>query len=62
MINRKSLYEMIEYCSSHNINSFSDLLDYAREYNPTWFDALCYDLNCETVIKDYIQSRNQKKE
>ena len=50
--------EMLQYINENDINSFYELLDYAKDNNSLWFDGLIN--NCSYVIKEYIKSRTWK--
>lgn len=52
----KCIKEMVEFCVSNNIVSYSDLLEYSMEYRFDWFRILC---DCGTVVvKEYLKARS----
>ena len=60
----KAVGEMIDFCKEYNIDSYSELLEYARDSRFDWFRCLCD--NGTVVVKEYLKSRrwtnNLKKE
>ena len=51
----KAIGEMIDFCIEKNIDSYSDLLEYARTFRFDWFRILC---DCGTlVMKEYLKSK-----
>lgn len=51
----KAIGEMIDFCKSENVLSYSDLLEYSRNNRFDWFRILC---DCGTlVMKEYLKSR-----
>ena len=52
----KCIKEMVEFCVTNNIVSYSDLLEYSMEYRFDWFRILC---DCGTVVvKEYLKARS----
>lgn len=52
----KSIGEMIDFCVSEGVASYSDLLMYARQNRFDWFRILC---DCGTlVMKEFLKSRS----
>lgn len=51
----KAIKEMMDYCLSNQIESYSDLLEYASESHYDWFRVLCD--SGTMVIKEYLKSR-----
>lgn len=55
---RTAIAEMQDFCISHNINEFADLMDYTAENKPEWHHVLC---TCGTmVMRAYLDSRRHK--
>lgn len=54
----QAIREMMAYCNENGIRSFSDLTDYAANYNETWFRSLCD--NSAYIMKEYLKSRSWK--
>lgn len=52
----KAIGEMIDFCMSNNIYSYSVLLEYCRMERFDWFRVLCD--NGTVVIKEYLKSRS----
>lgn len=50
----KAIGEMMDFCQSRGIVSFSVLCDYARENRFDWFRLLCD--NSSYIVKEYLQS------
>ena len=46
---------MQDYVVETNCRSFSELMDYAKDYEMEWFMALCD--NCAIVMREYIKSK-----
>lgn len=49
---RKVTKEIITYIRNNNITAFCELMDYAMEYEPEWFDALT--THCAYIANMYI--------
>lgn len=50
----KAIGEMMDYCNSNTVVSYSALLEYARDNRFDWFRILC---DCGTmVMKEYLKS------
>ena len=47
--------DIIKYCKSNNVYSFSKLLDYSIEKRKDWFKIVC-NASYGRVIRDYIKS------
>ena len=54
----KVICEILDFISANNIIYYSDIMDYARQNEPTWFRVLCD--NGSYVIKEYIKSNKYK--
>ncbi len=54
----KVIAEMLDFVSINNVFYYSDLFDYARLNEPTWFRVLCD--NGSFVMKEYIKSNAYK--
>jgi hypothetical protein len=52
----KAISEMIDFCKTMNIVSYSELLEYSRDNRFEWFRVLCD--NGTVVIKEYLKSRS----
>ena len=52
----KAIGEMIDYCRSNGILSYSELLEYCREERFDWFRVLCD--NGTVVMKEYLKSKS----
>lgn len=52
----KAIGEMIDFCMTNNIYSYSKLLEYCRMERFDWFRVLCD--NGTIVIKEYLKSRS----
>lgn len=50
---RKVVREMVTFVRSNNIIHFTELMDYAMDNEPEWYDALTN--NCSYVLNTYIQ-------
>lgn len=51
----KAIGEMIDYCESNDLYSYSELLKYCRMERMDWFRVLCD--NGTMVMKEYLKSR-----
>lgn len=51
----RAISEMMDYCIAHDIYSYAQLLEIARQTNHGWFVALCD--NATIVMKEYLKSR-----
>lgn len=51
----KIIKEMISFCKTENVLSYSDLLEYAMVHQSDWFKVLCD--NGTIVMKEYLKSR-----
>lgn len=61
----KAISEIIDYCESNNVYSYSELIIYSRTNHYDWFRVLCD--NGTMVVKEYLKSRlwtwlNKEKE
>lgn len=50
----KGISEIVGYCSANDIVSYSDLLEYCRSENWSWFRILCDN---SVTIREYLRSR-----
>lgn len=55
----QAIREMIQYCTTNEILSYAELLNYAAENNETWFRCLCD--NGTLVIKEFLKSLQWEK-
>lgn len=59
----KAISEIIDYCESNNVFSYSELIIYSRMQHYDWFRVLCD--SGTVVVKEYLKSRfwtNQNKQ
>ena len=52
----KAIGEMIDFCNTNDVYSYSDLLEWCRVNRFDWFRVLCD--NGTFVIKEYLKSRS----
>lgn len=52
----KAISEMLDYCESNNVFSYSELIIYSRINRFDWFRVLCD--NGTMVVKEYLKSRS----
>ena len=50
--------QMVDWCNTHDIIEYKDLLDYARQCQPDWFKILC---DSGTIVMNrYIESNRNR--
>ena len=54
----KAIAEMIDFCNSHDVYEFCDLLEYARLERFEWFRILCD--NGTFVMREHLKSRRNR--
>lgn len=52
------IHDMMQFCNENGVIAFSDLLEYARQNNWSWFRCLCD--SSAYVMEKYIKSRYWK--
>ena len=52
----RAIKEMIQFVKDNQVDAFCQLLEYASEYQSTWFDSLING-GCSFTMKEYIKSR-----
>jgi hypothetical protein len=55
----KAVKEICNWCKEYNVDSYSDLLDYAMNERLDWFRVLCD--SGTMVVKEYLKSRSWKE-
>lgn len=55
----RAIREMIEFCDEHLIDSYADLIHYAKDNREDWFQILC-DSGTVTIVQ-YMKSRNWER-
>lgn len=48
--------DMMDYCDTHSITSYAELLRYARDFKNDWFRVLCD--SGTLVIKEFLKSKS----